>query len=134
MKHSEKVLVCGGHLSLPPAIGRAFGCALLLISLLSLFSHGDFIPLFLIWGIIGVFSLWLYRFSTKISLTITNRRLYGYTLWGRKIDLPLSSISGCSLASFHSLKIYTPERTYCFPLLKNPYILYNVLITLTCKA
>ena len=134
MKHSEKILACGEHLSLPPAIGRAFWCALLLLSLLYLFFHGDFIPLFLIWGIIGVISLWFHRLTTKISLTITNHRLHGYALWGRKIDLPLSSISGCSLASCHSLKVYTLERTYCFPLLKNPYTLYNVLITLTYKA
>lgn len=55
-------------------------------------------------------------------------------LWDRKIDLPLSSISGCSLAAFHSLKVYTLKRTYCFPLLKNPCTLYNILITLTYKA
>lgn len=134
MKHSEKILACGEHLSLPPAIGRVFLCALLLVSLLFLFYYGDRILLVLIWGITGVLFLWLHRLSAKIPLTITNCRLYGYALWGRKVDLPLSSISGCSLASCHSLKVYTLERTYCFPLLKNPYTLYNVLITLTYKA
>lgn len=134
MKHSEKILACGELLSLPPAIRRVFWCALLLVSLLFLFSYGDRILLVLIWGITGVIFLWFHRLSAKIPLTITNCRLYGYALWGRKIDLPLSSISGCSLASCHSLKVYTLERTYCFPLLKNPYTLYNALITLTYKA
>ena len=134
MKHSEKILACGERLSLPPAIRRVFWCALLLVSLLFLFYYGDRILLVLIWGITGVLFLWLHRLSTKIPLTITNCRLYWYALWGQKIDLPLSSISGCSLASFHSLKVYTLKRTYCFPLLKNPYTLYNILITLTYKA
>lgn len=134
MKHSEKILACGERLSPPPAIRHVFWCALLLVSLLFLFYYGDRILLVLIWGITGVIFLWFHRLSAKIPLTITNCRLYGYALWGRKIDLPLSSISGCSLTSFHSLKVYTLERTYCFPLLKNPYTLYNILITLTYKA
>ncbi len=133
MNRCKQILACGKPLLPPFALGCILGCPCLFFALLCFLFRPQILFLIGIWGTAEFLFLRLYRSAAKISLTITDCRLYGYTPAGGTVDLPLSFVSGCSLAPCHTLKIHTPCQTYHFPFLKDPYTLYNVLITLTYK-
>lgn len=73
------------------------------------------IPLlpFIILGII------FYVASSKISLTVTNKRIYGTAIFAKRIDLPLDMVSAVSTSFFKGIGVSTSSGVIKFWCIKN---------------
>lgn len=65
--------------------------------------------------IAGVFYAW----SSKISLTVTNRRVYGKTAFGKRVDFPMDMISAVGTGMFKSIAVNTSSGTIKFAMMAN---------------
>lgn len=75
-------------------------------------------PIFTVIMVVGVilailFAI-LYFAIAKCSISITTSRVYGYAVFGKRVDLPVVSISTVSTGSFDSIVITTSTETIKF--------------------
>ncbi len=90
---------------------------------------------FLIEGILTVAvggASWLllflfYRLWLKLKLVITDKRVYGYTTFGRRVDLPMDSITAIGINLFKTIIISTPSGSIRFSFIKNRDEMYEML-------
>ena len=81
----------------------------------------SFIPgLFIDLGIIiliasVVIGAWLKSYK----LTVTDKRVYGNTSWGKQVDLPIDSISAVASSSLKGIAVATSSGRIVFNLIKN---------------
>lgn len=64
-----------------------------------------------------VISLILFVFSvgiSKTSLTVSDKRVYGSTTFGKRVDLPLDSISAVGIGAFNGIAIGTSSGKISF--------------------
>lgn len=54
------------------------------------------------------------RIMSKMELTVTNKRVYGKTTFGRRVDLPVDSISSIGMSAFHGIAIGTSSGRIVF--------------------
>lgn len=78
-------------------------------------------------GIIALPCLVLFFYSFKMELTVTNKRIYGKTVFGRQIDLPLDSISAVSKGIFESINIATSSGKISFMYISNRDDIYKII-------
>lgn len=72
----------------------------------------SFLPVF----IIGLIFVW---WTSKVKLVVTDKRVYGYSTFGRRIDLPFDSIRAVSSAMLKTIKVTTASGSVNFSLIKN---------------
>lgn len=75
-------------------------------------------PIFTVIIVVGVilailFAI-LYFAIAKCSISITTSRVHGYAVFGKRVDLPVVSISAVSTGSFDSITIVTSTETIKF--------------------
>lgn len=51
---------------------------------------------------------------SKVQLTITDKRVYGSTFWGKRVDLPLDSVSAVGTGIFKTIAIATSSGRVAF--------------------
>lgn len=56
---------------------------------------------------ISVVLLVFYLYCSKMSLTITDKRIYGMTAFGRRVDLPLDMVSAVGTSAFKGIAVAT---------------------------
>lgn len=78
-------------------------------------------------GIIALPCIVLFLYSFKMELTVTNKRIYGKTVFGKQIDLPLDSISAVSKGIFESINIATSSGKISFIYISNRNDIYKTI-------
>ena len=87
-------------------------------------KYYTFIPLFSFALISGL----IYFGLNSYSLTITDKRIYGKTWFGKRVDLPVDSISATSsIALFRGVSVATSSGKISFLLIKNANEVYKEL-------
>lgn len=76
--------------------------------------------------ITGVFYAW----SSKISLTVTNRRVYGKAAFGKRVDLPMDMISAVGTGMFKSIAVTTSSGAIKFAMMANNNDIHAVISNL----
>lgn len=66
--------------------------------------------------IVGLLAYWMYH---NTGLTVTNKRIYGISKFGKRVDLPVDSVSAVSLGMFKSLCVATSSGKIVFSLMSN---------------
>lgn len=77
------------------------------------------VPLFLAYVI--------YQWVKSYELTITEKRAYGFAAFGRRVDLPMDSVSAIGLGWLKSIKITTASGKISFFLIKNRDEMYETM-------
>lgn len=62
---------------------------------------------------------------SKIELTVTDKRIYGTTLFGKRVDLPLDSVSAVGTAWMKTINVTTSSGRISFSLMKNSDALHS---------
>lgn len=75
-------------------------------------------PLYAICGAIAI-SLLLYLYLAKTALVVSNRRVYGKTFFGKRVDLPIDSISAIGSSWPKGIAVSTSSGKIVFLLIKN---------------
>ena len=77
---------------------------------------------------LSIFSVLLYLALRNSELTVTDKRIYGVVAWGKRVDLPLDSISATSTKKFlKTLSVSTSSGFIRFRLVKNYDEIYNII-------
>ena len=72
--------------------------------------------------------LLIFAFSIqKVELTVTNKRVYGATKFGKRVDLPLDSVSAVSMSSFKGIAIGTSSGRIIFKGIGNRDEIYEAV-------
>ena len=77
-----------------------------------------------------IFKFIFWSFS-KMSIIITDKRVYGTSSFGRRVDLPLDSITAVSTSWFSGITVSTASGVIKFYCIKNSSVVYesiNVLL------
>jgi|GEM_PF-1642806 len=70
-------------------------------------------------------------FATRgFQITVTDKRVYGKTKFGTRVDLPLDSISTVGIHGFSGILVATSSGNISFPLLKNCDEIHDVISNL----
>lgn len=69
--------------------------------------HNTAIDLAIVFGLISVILLVFFLYFSKMSLTVTNKRIYGQTAFGKRVDLPLDMISAVGTSAFKGIAVAT---------------------------
>ncbi len=70
----------------------------------------------LVFTIIGAI---LYSSLAKIAITVTDKRVYGNATWGKRVDLPLDSISAVSTSALKGIAVASSSGTINFKAIDN---------------
>ena len=85
---------------------------------------------FLCYGIALVIILFYYLACGKNSIVVTKETVRGVTLWGKKVDIPVDSISAVGAGLFHSVAITSASGAINFPFMEKRDEVYEVINTL----
>lgn len=86
-----------------------------------LFAIIPFVALSLIGGLIY---FWLHSYE----LTVTDKRIYGKVAWGKRVDLPVDSISAtATIKTLKGVSVSTSSGKIKFLVMKNADKIYNVI-------
>lgn len=61
----------------------------------------------------------IYKRWSKVQITVTDRRVYGFDAMGKRVDLPLDSITAVGTSIFSGLAVTTASGAIKFAMLKN---------------
>lgn len=64
--------------------------------------------------VVSVFVLLFSISIQKVEITVSNKRVYGITTFGRRVDLPLDSISAIGISAFHGIAVGTSSGRIVF--------------------
>ena len=80
--------------------------------------------IFLVPLVCGCFAVWMF---SNVELVITDRRAYGRASFGRRIDLPLDSITAIGMSFMKDIAITTASGSVKFGCIKNRDEIYDVV-------
>ncbi len=76
--------------------------------------------------VVAIIALFLFGFG-NYKMTITDKRVTGRIKFGKRVDLPIDSISAIGLSIFKSIAITTPSGAIKFIFMKNRDEAYNTI-------
>lgn len=81
----------------------------------------DFSSFWLLMFLVLVFvaSLFLTKFAKKCSITVTDKRIFGNASFGKRVDLPLDSVSATGTVMFSGVVVSTSSGAIKFIAIKN---------------
>lgn len=85
---------------------------------------GVLIDLGLIIGIISIIIGWWLK---SYSMTVTDKRIYGRTSWGKQVDLPIDAVSAIATNSFKGIAVATSSGKISFNFVKNGEEIYSAI-------
>lgn len=92
----------------------------------SAFEYG--LPYYIInWSFLylGLIFLLMYWMVSKIQITVTDKRVYGKTYFGRSVDLPLDSISAIGAGMFNTIAVATSSGKIKFSFVENAIVVHK---------
>ena len=127
---SEKILTKSQHYNIGKALIYIMGAAPIIYILWGILEELglDITPLcerdvwrFGFWGLIGLglICLIIYAWLYSYELTVTDKRIYGKTAFGIRVDLPADSISAIGTSWLKSIVVATSSGKISFLLIKN---------------
>lgn len=94
-------------------------------------SSSPLVPISLLIAPIGIFALiggLIYLWLRSYELTITDKRIFGKVAWGKRVDLPVDSVSAtASLRFLNGVSVSTSSGRISFRALKNADAIYQVI-------
>ena len=69
--------------------------------------------------ILVIISLFVGAWLKSYSLTVTDKRVYGDTSWGKRVDLPVDSISAIASSGMKGIAVATSSGRIIFKFIKN---------------
>ena len=81
-------------------------------------------PLIVVLAIVGII---IYKRWSKVQITVTDKRVYGYDAIGKRVDLPLDSITAVGTSIFSGLAVTTASGAIKFTMLKNRDELHDAI-------
>ena len=70
---------------------------------------------------------------SKCEITATDKRVYGKTLFGKRVDLPMDSISAVGTSIFYGFDVGTSSGKIKFKLIKNKDEIHEIISNLLMK-
>ena len=67
------------------------------------------------------------RIMAKTELTVTSKRVYGKVAFGRRVDLPVDSVSSVGMSAFHGIAIGTSSGRIVFKGISNRDKLFDAI-------
>lgn len=90
------------------------------------FWLGVFMPFWLI-IFLNAISYSLLNLLNNVSIIVTNKRVYGKTFFGTRIDLPLDSISAVGIKWYKGIRVSTSSGIITFPFVKNAMEIHQII-------
>ena len=84
-------------------------------------------------GGVFIFSLLTYLYARKMHIVVSNKRVYGESVFGRKVDLPIDSISAIGKKWFKGIGVATSAGKIVFFGFKNRDEIYETVSNLLVK-
>ena len=84
--------------------------------MLSLYGILSFVGVVMAFFIIGFI---FYKATSKISLTVTDKRVYGTAVFGKTVDLPFDMISAVGTSTFKGIAVATSSGAIKFIMMEN---------------
>ncbi|MBQ6677121.1 MAG: SHOCT domain-containing protein [Clostridia bacterium] len=78
----------------------------------------------------AVLGLLFYKMCSKVSIVVTDKRVYGTSSWGRRVDIPLDSISAVGIGAFKSIAVTSASGALKFALIANRNEVHKVISNL----
>ena len=106
------------------------GIALLIITIVTGWSDDDLsLIMYLISPVIIVGGIFLFVYSIVSSITVTNLRVYGKSLFGKRVDLPFDMISAVGSVGFwHGISVSTASGVIRFMYIKNYAQIHSIIV------
>ena len=83
--------------------------------------------------VVVLFGFLAHIIFSKIELTVTDKRIYGTALFGKRVDLPLDSVSAVGTAWIKTITVTTSSGRISFSLMKNLDALHSEISKLLIK-
>lgn len=131
----EKILVKSKQYNAKKIVGITLGIcvAIYVILILSFSSYAAFSSvnfwLLLIGGIL-VIGAPIYLWLRAYTMVVTDKRIYGKVAWGKRVDLPVDSISATTRGAFKGVSVATSSGKVGFLLIKNADEVYDAISNL----
>ena len=98
------------------------------------FDSGCFFWAILILGGISGIGLIIYGWLHSYELIVTDKRIYGKVAFGKRVDLPLDSVSAtATIQTFKGISVSTSSGRISFLAIKNAKEIYEVINNLLIK-
>lgn len=82
------------------------------------------LPLLIMSAISSLLYFWLHSYE----LTVTDKRIYGKVAWGKRVDLPLDSVSAtATITGLRGVSISTSSGRISFLVMKNAAEIYKII-------
>ena len=83
--------------------------------------------------ILALFGLIINIALSKVSIIVTDKRVYGTANWGKRVDLPLDSISAVAMGAFKGIAVATSSGKISFKGIKNNVEIFEAISALLIK-
>lgn len=71
------------------------------------FGNGANLVLYPLIIVLAIVAFVIYKRWSKVQITVTNKRVYGFDAMGKRVDLPLDSITAVGTSIFSGLAVTT---------------------------
>lgn len=78
----------------------------------------------------AIITLIVYLWYSKMAITVTDKRIYGSVAFGKRVDLPLDSVSAVGISMFQGIAIGTSSGRIVFSMIRNRDEIHNVISNL----
>lgn len=78
-------------------------------------------------AVIVVIALLFYFYSIKTELVVSDKRVYGKTVFGKRVDLPLDAVSAIGTSFPQKIVLSTASGKISFPMIKNRDDIYGIV-------
>ena len=83
------------------------------------FGNGANLVLYPLIIVLAIVAFVIYKRWSKVQITVTDKRVYGFDAMGKRVDLPLDSITAVGTSIFSGLAVTTASGAIKFAMLKN---------------
>ena len=80
--------------------------------------------------LLSIYSFILWLAIKNNSITVTDKRVYGVTKWGKRVDLPLNQISAVSTTSLSGIAVGTSSGKIAFKAIENHFDVHSAITDL----
>ena len=139
----EKVIIKSeqGNIKLVTGVILAIGAVAGIISIFNMFGNSFYaekgigylltsaIPYHLAISFLpfAVIAIIFYLMAAKVSLTVTDKRVYGTAAFGKRVDLPFDMISAVGTSIFSGIAVTTASGAIKFIMIKNKDEVHNAI-------
>lgn len=85
-----------------------------------------FVLMLILIVILTIIKMWI----SNMEITVTDKRVYGKTAFGKRVDLPIDSISAVSLSLLHGVSVASSSGKIDFKFIVKNNEIYETIISL----